>query len=224
MPGPVPSPSRSTRPPAKRIMRSVWSREAAGSLMLVSPEARSPARRMQDFTWADATEMVCVMPRRAPPRMLTGGRVLPLRPATVAPMAARGRNTRAIGRRRMLPSPVSTQRKSHEATNPGSRRMRVPELATSMTSSGSRRPCQPAPCTTMRSLNRSTRTPRASTARTVASVSAELRKPVTSTGPSLTAPKSTARCETDLSPGAESRPRRPQAAGRNRPGPAAPPD
>ena len=48
-----------------------------------------------------------------------------------------------MGRRRMLASPVSTQRNGSEATRPGSRRMSVPALRTSMTSSGSRRPSQP---------------------------------------------------------------------------------
>ena len=48
---------------------------------------------------------------------------------------------------------------------------------------------------------------RARAAATVASVSAERRKPVTFTGPSFTAPRRTARCDTDLSPGTRSRPR-----------------
>ena len=116
--------------------------------MVVSPSARSPARMRQDFTCAEATLRWWAVPWRLPPRMAMGGRVLFLRPATVAPMALSGSRMRPMGLRLMLASPVSTQRKSREATSPGSRRMSVPELATSMTLSGSRRPSQPAPWTT----------------------------------------------------------------------------
>ena len=47
----------------------------------------------------------------------------------------------------MLASPVSTQKNGSEATSPGSRRMSVPALRTSMTSAGSLRPSQPCPWT-----------------------------------------------------------------------------
>ena len=51
-------------------------------------------------------------------------------------MSRRGLRTRAMGRRRMLASPVSTQRKGSGATSPGSRRMSVPAFRTSITSVG----------------------------------------------------------------------------------------
>ena len=41
--------------PAAASIRSVWSRVGAGSTTVVSPSAKSPARRMHDFTWALAT-------------------------------------------------------------------------------------------------------------------------------------------------------------------------
>ena len=50
---------REIRTPAWRSMRSVWSRVATGSTTTVGPSlAYSPASRMHDFTWAEATGSV----------------------------------------------------------------------------------------------------------------------------------------------------------------------
>ena len=44
-----------TSAPKWRSMRSVWSRVASGSMIVVSPGALRPASRTADFTWADGT-------------------------------------------------------------------------------------------------------------------------------------------------------------------------
>ncbi len=127
-------------------MRSVWSREAAGSTTGVSPCGAQPGQQDARLDLGRRHRQLVPHAAKGARRGCdTGGRESCSRPATVAPMAARGRSTRAMGRRRMLASPVRTQRKGSEATRPGSRRMSVPELRTSMTSSGSLRPSQPAP-------------------------------------------------------------------------------
>ena len=48
-------PSDTISAPKERSILSVWSLERAGSVTLVFPSAYNPARRTQDFTWADAT-------------------------------------------------------------------------------------------------------------------------------------------------------------------------
>ena len=49
------SPLRWTSAPAAASIRSLWSRLGAGSTMLVSPSAISPASSRHDLTWALAT-------------------------------------------------------------------------------------------------------------------------------------------------------------------------
>ena len=71
-------------------MRSVWSREGAGSCTQVSPSAYSPASRMQLFTWALATSSRCSAPRSGAPPLTTSGGVPPGAVNTAAPMARSG--------------------------------------------------------------------------------------------------------------------------------------
>ena len=51
------APSRSTRAPAWRSIRSVWSRVGAGSVTLVAPDASRPANRTHDLTCPEAIGM-----------------------------------------------------------------------------------------------------------------------------------------------------------------------
>ena len=48
-------PSEVTLAPKEQSISSVWLRESTGSVTLVIPSAYKPAKRIQDFTWADAT-------------------------------------------------------------------------------------------------------------------------------------------------------------------------
>ena len=43
-----------TSAPNARNIRSLWSRDRAGSLTVVCPSVINPASKMQDFTWAEA--------------------------------------------------------------------------------------------------------------------------------------------------------------------------
>ena len=49
---------RSSRAPNARSITSLWSREGAGSRTVTGPSARSPARRIADFTCAEAIGVV----------------------------------------------------------------------------------------------------------------------------------------------------------------------
>ena len=110
--------------------------------------------------------------------MCSGGRPS-LSPST-APISRSGIATRSTGRRRIDSSPSSVNDPLWPTSRPGSRRMRVPALWTSIGASGARSPRSPQPCTRRRvvaSSRRSTRAPSASTAARVASVSALAPKP-----------------------------------------------
>ena len=109
--------------------------------------------------------------------------------------------TRPIGRLRMESSPVNTVLNVCPARIPEIRRMVVPELPTSMTLSGSARPCSPLPCTTIFSSVTSMAMPILRKAPTVLRQSSPYKKPVISVSPSARDPNIIERCEMDLSPG-----------------------
>ena len=86
-----PAPSRS--PPGRRRSGSCarYGRAKPPARRSRSPRRHAaPPARCTTSPGRTPPPVVCVMPRSAPPRMATGGRVLSSRPATVAPMAASG--------------------------------------------------------------------------------------------------------------------------------------
>ena len=146
----------------------------------------------------------------AAPVIRTGGSPPVVSIAT--PISASGSATRLIGRRRMLSSPSSVNVPCWPASRPGSRRISVPALPTSIAPSGARSPRSPTPSITrVVSSGRSIGTPIARNASTVESVSAEEPNPSTRTRPSASEPSITLRWLTDLSPGTVSPPNSPPA-------------
>ena len=103
------SPPTSKSAPKALSIRSLWSREWAGSITVVGPSAVSAASSSADFTWALATGVPTTAPRSLRPCTASGARLPPLRPRTSAPMRARGWPTRCIGRLRSDASPLSTK-------------------------------------------------------------------------------------------------------------------
>ena len=88
------------------------------------------------------------------------------------------------------------------AIMPMIRRTPVPALPQSITSSGSASPPVPTPWIDQApSSDRVTWAPKARMAEAVASTSSPSSNPVTRVSPTVSAPKISARCETDLSPG-----------------------
>ena len=191
----------------------MWSRLGAGSVTEVVPSASSPASRTQDLTCALATGRSWWTPCRRAPWTVKGGRCPPVASIT-APMAASGPAMRSTGRRRIELSPSSVKRRpSWPASHPGSSRMSVPALPTSMGPSGWSAPRRPAPRRTTSSPRCSAIAPTARTAPRVERVSAASRNPRTRTGSSHIAPSRAARWLIDLSGGGVSSPRRRLAGG-----------
>ena len=178
-------------------MISVWSRVATGSMTVVSPSAKRPAIRIADFTCALATGSVYSMPRREPPSMVAG-RVPPSASTTLAPMRASGSAMRSMGRRRSDASPSMRQRDARAAPKPASSRAVVPELPASMSNSA----CSELGSTMVRPSGiDSTKQPIARRACTVVRTSRESERPSITWRPRAAAPRMSARCEIDLSPG-----------------------
>ena len=93
------------------------------------------------------------------------------------------------------------------AMQPMMRRTPVPEFPQSMTCSGSRNPPTPTPQTDQSpSPCRTTSAPKARIAAAVSRTSWPSRSPVTLVSPTAIAPRISARCEIDLSPGTSARP------------------
>ena len=188
-------------------MRSVWSRLFSGSSTEVTPSAFSPASRMADLTWAEATCCSWSIAVRAPPVRVTGNRSSPASQPKRAPIRRSGAVTRFIGRLRRLASPSKVAVRPYPAAAPINRRTPVPALPQSMTSTGVSKP--PFPITRQRpGPRRSTPAPKASTARAVARMSSPSSSPSISVTPCAMPPRISARCEIDLSPGAHTRPLR----------------
>ena len=168
------SPSRAIRTPAAASIRSVWSRLGLGSTTVVGPEASRPASSTHDLTCAEATGSSYSIPFSGLPVTVNGGK-RPSRASIAAPMRFSGAATRSTGRRRIESSPSSVQRPpSWPASQPGSSRISVPALPTSITSAGAAAR-SPAPRTTSESGRRSTSAPSACTAASVEFVSAASR-------------------------------------------------
>ena len=162
---------------ARRMRRSVWSRLGPGSTTVVEPSASIPAISTHDLTWALATGSRYSTPTSSAPVTVNGGK-RSSRASRPAPIAASGSATRSTGRRRIDSSPSSVQaRPGCPASQPGNRRISVPELPTSsrppVASSGAWRPT-PRTSTTP-SPSSSTPAPRLWSALSVDSVSADLR-------------------------------------------------
>ena len=187
-------------------MSSVWLREGAGSVTVVVPSAKVPARSTAVFSWAEAMGLAYSMARRRRVPCTVMGRCSGDSGSKVAPIFASGATMRRMGRFCRLASPVMVTAMSHGATTPMSRRAVVPELPQSMGAAGWLGPSAPQPVTVPASVpsgcrSSATVAPRASTARMEARTSSESSTPVRCEVPSAMAAKSTARCEMDLSPG-----------------------
>ena len=157
---------------------------------------------MADFTWALATGERQAIPRRSPPRTASGGNPPSARPSSVAPMARNGSTIRRMGRRRSEPSPVSRLQNGRPARAPASIRRVVPEFPASRTVSGSRQASGPAPCTrTSPSADSEISTPSCRRASRVARQSSLGSSPRIVVVPWAMAPSTSARWDSDLSPG-----------------------
>jgi hypothetical protein len=199
--------------PKPASMRSVWSRVGSRSITTVSPGAFSPASSTADFTCALGTGTVyCTGRGFAAPTSTSGSRP-PRRPWACAPNSASGSVTRPMGRDRRLASPLKVALRSEVAIAPMINRTPVPELPQSITSSGSRKPPTPTPCTVHSPAPTCvTVAPKARIARPVSSTSCPSRRPVIRVSPTQSAPRISDRCETDLSPGICTVPRSAPAA------------
>ena len=211
-------PAVAARPPARRCRRRSGSRRpcARGA----APCGRgSPAARRRASCRARAA------PPAAPP---TSPAHSPPAGSSRSPSVRRPPPGRAGGRRssrcahpwrgaarRRAPSaggaasasPSSVQAPRTPATRPIPRRIVVPEFAQSMLVSRSAPSSSPAPVTCSVSPSSSTVAPRRRTASSVARTSAPRENPRTTVVPSASAPKRSARCPIDLSPGTVTSPR-----------------
>ena len=150
----------------------MWSRVGWGSWIEVSPLATSAASIAHDLTCAEATGSRYSVPCSAAPWTVNGGN-RPSRASIEAPIARSGAATRSTGRRRMdaSPSMVHCGPLGCPASQPGSRRMSVPALRTSMGASASPAARSPVPRITSSSGRVSTTAPTERTASSVAFVS-----------------------------------------------------
>src|SRR5262245_42538408 len=129
--------------------------------------------------------------------------------AACAPISSRGSRMRFIGRLRRLASPSKVAVTGQPPTAPMTRRQPVPELPQSSAPAGSRKPPTPTPRTRhWPSATRSTSAPSARIALPVLSTSSPSSSPDMRVSPTVSAPKISARCEIDLSPGTRARPLR----------------
>ena len=223
-PAPTVSRSRAARPlsmsaPIAAIIRSVWSRDSAGWMTVVSPSAYSPAMRMHDLSWALATGISYSMPLRLPPLNASGASEPPFRPITCAPIISSGSRIRFIGLRRSDESPVITLKKCCAARRPETSLIVVPLLPEYRASSGSASPSLPLPEMLKNSLS-----PEAPSAQrlllyvlhaealrrqpSIEVLSSPTQKLETTASPSEIAFSNAARCEIDLSPGGTTVPSR----------------
>jgi hypothetical protein len=169
----VPASATSTRAPAARNMRSVWSRVGWASITPVTPSPSRPASSRHDFTWALATGRRYSTPRRADALTVSGGN-RPSRASTPAPISDSGSAIRSTGRRRIDWSPSSDHSpEGWPASHPGISRSRVPAFPTSMAAGLA--PRRPTPSIATSPPSASTCAPTASTAARVERVSSASR-------------------------------------------------
>ena len=208
---PLASGSLTRSAPKARSIRSLWSRERAGSITVVGPSALRPASSRALFTWAEATGVRITAPWSWRPWMARGAKLPSWRPWMLAPIWPRGFATRAMGRRRRELSPSSTKwRPPRPASRPSINRMVVPELPQSSTWAGSCRPSRPTPrtSTSWPASMADTSTPMARRQAAVLRGSSAGSRPSMRVSPSAMAPNNRARWEIDLSPGTRTVPRR----------------
>ena len=171
---------------------------------------------MADFTCALATGECQSMATSVPPRTVIGA--CPAVVSMMACMARSGSATRSIGRRRSEASPSSTTMPAPPAARPATRRMVVPELAQSIATRSLTPRSGPWPWMRRAPSCSETCAPRVCTAASVARTSAPPGTPLSTVVPSARAPRRSARCAIDLSPGRSSPPVRPAGGGATRTG------
>ena len=186
---------------------SVWSRVASPSITTVSPGAERPAMSAADFTCADGTGGSNTMGigSRAPASV--SGKRPSVEDSVRAPIRSSGSSTRRIGRLRKEASPSNVAVTGQPATAPSMSRQPVPELPKSSTVAGSAKPPTPTPWTSHSPApRRSTTAPSARSTFAVLSTSSPSSNPPMRVAPTASAPRISARCEIDLSPGTRTRP------------------
>ena len=182
---------------------SVWSRLASVSITVVMPGAASPASSTADLIWAEATGVrYRIGSGSRAPCSVSGSRPpSPLAP-TLAPINSRGSRMRRIGRERSEASPSKIAVIGQPATAPITSRQPVPELPKSSGAGGCANPATPTPRTDQANGPvRSTFAPSACIDLAVLSTSSPSSRPEIRVSPTASAPKISARCEIDLSPG-----------------------
>ena len=169
------SPSRVMWQPARASRRSVWSRLGSGSITVVVPEASRPAISTHDLIWAEATGSAYSIPCSGVPCTVNGGRRSSVRVDPRAHLRAAAGRSRSTGRRRIDSSPSKVHAPpAWPASQPGSRRISVPALPTSMCASRAAR--SPGPrIVSVPGAPSSTSAPNARTAASVDRVSAASR-------------------------------------------------
>ncbi len=138
-------PSRSIGAPAAASIRSVWSRLGFGSTTVVGSAVLMPAISTHDLTCAVATGSTYSIPRSSAPWTVNGGKRSSVA-SIVAPISRSGIATRSTGRLRIELSPSKVQLvPGRAASQPGSSRISVPALPTSIGPSGGCGSCRPVP-------------------------------------------------------------------------------
>ena len=204
-----------TSAPKCRSISSVWSRLASVSITMVLPGAARPARqhrRLDLGRRAPAAVDDRQRVARAGERERQAVRPSPAR-LTLAPISASGSRTRRIGRRRSEASPsnVAVIGNRRPRPSPAGNRCRN---CRNRGDRGSAKPATPTPSTRHAPV-RCAR-PRAERLHGVGglSTSSPSSRPEMRVGPTASAPRMSARCEIDLSPGTRTRPRQRPAAPR----------
>ena len=181
----------------------------------MTPSARIPASSIADFSCPLATGRSYSIPVKSPPLNSNGASVLFSLPSISAPIIDNGLMILPIGRDLNESSPVIVQLNGRPASIPAIKRIVVPLLPASRTSFGSLKPFMPLPRTTNESPilgfsgnQRSISTPRNLRISTVDLQSSPGEKFVTFAEPLPIALNIAARCDTDLSPGDTTSPRR----------------
>ena len=209
-PAPARAGSNTTGAPIAASMRSVWSRESAGSLTETRTRARTPASSTADLTCALATlarwrSGLSWPVARA--RTRTGSRSGSPSYSIRVPMARRGYTIRRMGRLRSDGSPSRTAATPAPDRIPVSNRAVVPLFPQS--SRGGAPPARPPPGQRIvrppSSSSHSMAAPSRCMARTLERTSAPVESPRTTESEAASGARSAARCEIDLSPGTRTR-------------------
>ena len=193
-------PRTSTVAPNAARMRSVWSRDRAGSCTVTATPEAAPASRMALFTCALAVSERHSMLRRWPPRTVMGSPSAGAT-STVAPISRKGWAMRRIGRRLRLASPTKRLANGSAAATPATSRVVVPLFPQSRSTTGAVSPRAPRPTIVTSADSGGIGTPSAPNTLAVLCTSADGRISRILDAPSASAAKINARCDSDLSPG-----------------------